>query len=223
MPDVAVIIPWSRSGASDDRRRALELVIRRYEHNMPRAEPIVAEFAGEPWCKAAPVAAAARSTTASILVVADADVWAPNITETVRDVRRAFAWGAPHATVRRLTQAATASWHHSGDGSREHAERVHLALLGGGIVVIRRDVFEACPLDPRFTGWGGEDVAWGYALKTLFPHFSRGHDELIHFWHVPQPRRSRSCGSVANERLRDRYRSVSGDPDGMRALLAEAL
>jgi glycosyltransferase involved in cell wall biosynthesis len=36
-------------------------------------------------------------------------------------------------------------------------------------LLVRRDVFEAEPFDPAFTGWGWEDVEWGVRVGRAFP------------------------------------------------------
>lgn len=221
MPGVAVVLPFR--GGCEHREAALQHVLHLYRRHLPRACVIVAaDHAVGPWCKARAVAQTrAALDGAEIVVVADGDVWAPSLPATIRDVHLGREWGAPHATVRRLTQAASHTVYAGGVGD-EISEPVRPAVLGGGIVVLRRDVFDDCPLDPGFHGWGGEDVAWGFALRTLHPDFVRGSDELTHFWHPPAPRRSRACGSPSNERLREEYRAALTMPDRMRALLAEA-
>lgn len=205
---VCVLIPWR--GGCAHREAALKKVTALYHRNLPRVEIVLATHETGDWCKAAAIAKALPAADgADLLVVADGDVWAPSLVETIRTVRRDCAWGVPHHAVRRLSAAG-------------ETIEAHHAVIGGGIVVLRPEILASCPLDPRFKGWGCEDASWGFALRTLHPVYARGTDELVHYWHPPQQRRSRSHGSLASERLRARYLAALGDAARMRALIEEA-
>lgn len=104
----------------------------------------------------------------------------------------------------------------------ELIEPPYLGTEGGGIVVLRRELYEACPLDPRFVGWGSEDDSWGMALRTLHGPPLRIRQPLVHLYHPPQPRATRSWGSVEGRTLRKRYARASGNPSAMRSLIEEA-
>jgi hypothetical protein len=62
------------------------------------------------------------------------------------------------------------------------------------------------PLDARFTGWGQEDMAWGWALTRVLGAPWHGLAPLLHLWHPPQERSTRVVGSSAGMRLWERYR-----------------
>lgn len=175
-----------------------------------------------PWNKAAAVMRAARASDADIVIVADADVWTTAIAAAVDAVLVGAPWAVPHARVHRLTEAATAAvragQHHI---NLETVEPPYRGVAGGGIVVLPRDTLLEVPLDVRFEGWGQEDVSWAIALHTLAGRAWRGSADLIHLWHPPQPRVSRRTGSLAGSRLARRYAAARGNPDQMRALLAE--
>ncbi len=134
-------------------------------------------------------------------------------------------WAVPHIGISRLTEAATAQVLAGIDPDTLEPEALeeppYRAHPGGGIVVIRRDVYEQVPLDPRFIGWGREDDSWGLALKTLIgrPVHLRG--RLWHLWHPPQPRPTRTHGSDDNEALYQRYRAANHAPARMAALIEE--
>ena len=97
----------------------------------------------------------------------------------------------------------------------------YVGQVGGGVTVIRRDVYEQCPV-PRIVGWGQEDEAWSIAMHCLFGAPWRGDLDLVHFWHPPQRRMSRVIGSVEGQRLRKRFRDAQRDPALMRQLVKEA-
>ena len=75
------------------------------------------------------------------------------------------------------------------------------------------------PLDPRFVGWGGEDLAWGYALTTLAGEPWRSDEPLYHLWHPTPARQSRKLGSSENERVRRLYREARLFVTDMEALV----
>lgn len=177
------------------------------------------------WCKAEAVANALAATDADVLVIHDADVWCAETPAAVAAVEAGAPWAVPHLGISRLSEAATADVLTGADPDRlppsaleEPPYRTH---PGGGIVVIRRDVYQRVPLDPRFRGWGREDDSWGLALKTLIgrPVHLRG--RLWHLWHPPQPRPDRNHGSEATEALHHRYRAANHNPARMSALIEE--
>jgi hypothetical protein len=132
----------------------------------------------------------------------------------------------PHRNVRRLTRAVTGEvlagrMAPPTVGELGLADRERPGLPGGGITVIERAAALEVPMDPRFVGWGGEDHAWGMALRLLAGRPWRGVEPLVHLWHPPQARLDRVHGSSAERDLRLRYRAVIRDRAGMRALLAE--
>jgi len=106
-------------------------------------------------------------------------------------------------------------------------------MIGGGCTVVRRDVYESCPLDPRFKGWGQEDAAWGVALTAMYGPPWRSVEPLWHLWHAPQGRigltdammrgecaPQRGKGSMAGRRLLQAYR-VAAESGRMREFLAQ--
>ena len=103
------------------------------------------------------------------------------------------------------------------------AERiVRFGLIGGGLMVLPRELWEICPADPRFIGWGQEDEAWGYALIGTAGRPTRGEGVLWHLWHPPQPRRNRGIGSPESLELARRYMLAARHPDQLATLLTEA-
>lgn len=219
---VAVLIPW-RSANCPDRDEALHYVLGRYAREYPAWQVTIGRSSADgPWIKARAVADALAQTAANTLVIADADVWSSGLGVAVERTISHAAWAIPHRGVHRLTAAGTVEYvqgaHWEG---LELAERAYLGTEAGGLVVVRRAVYEACPLDPRFEGWGSEDDAWGMALRTLYGPPWRGRAELVHLWHPPPPRATRSWGSLAGRSLRKRYAHARHSEAAMRTLLAE--
>lgn len=213
---ISVLVP--RAGNCPHRDRAWELVRPQY------AALEVVEGYGDPnrWSKAEAVADALTRAAGDILVIADADVYTDHLDRSLEAVISGrHAWASPHKHVRRLTAAGTEAF---AAGARETAEveEEHFAKLGGGIVVVRRDLYELVPLDRRFVGWGGEDAAWAAALRTLAGPPKIEPQALWHLWHPPQPRQTRKVGNDANEELRGRYYAARYQPGPMRQLVEEA-
>lgn len=218
---ITALIPW-RPGCPH-RERALAWVRSQLPWESRLAEDLAPETG---WSKGAAIAAAANACDpGTILIVHDADVWTDGIHNAVAAVQDGATWAVPHRGVFRLTEAATSAAvtnRPTNVHDLELAERPYLGIIGGGIVVIPRELLLACPIDPRFIGWGGEDEAWGLALRTMLGPPVRIKQPLTHLWHPPQPRVSRRRGSDANTRLLRRYVNAADNPDAMARLLAEA-
>jgi hypothetical protein len=215
---VDVIIPYA--GEDEHRARALWWVCPRYEW------PVIVGNNSGPWCKAKAVADGLRHSDADILVVADADVWATDVVKAVEAVERGAAWAVPHRQVRRLSEISTAAVL-AGEPPNEEmslARGTYTGVIGGGVVVLTRELYDEVPIDPRFIGWGGEDYAWGFALTTIAGPPARATGPLWHLWHPAQPRdkKIRVGGNRPNETLRRRYRDSRREISLMRKLIAEA-
>jgi hypothetical protein len=168
------------------------------------------------WCKAAAVTPAVESSSADIVVVADADVWCDGISAAVDAIEGGAAWATPHLKVHRLTPEATEEILTGGElhDRVPLTEPAYIGRVGGGILAIRRDVYLDCPLDPRFIGWGQEDEAWNLALTALHGDVHQGVAPLYHLWHPSQPRQSRAIGSPRSAALLRRYKASRPAPTG---------
>jgi hypothetical protein len=213
---VAVLIPYA--GGDTHRALALDWVRLRYEWPV-----VIGTGDADKWCKADAVARALQQTDADTLVVADADVWTPNVDEAVRAVERGASWAMPHRTVRRLTEVSTLAVLSGAmpDKEMELDRNEYAGVIGGGVVVLKRALYDEVPLDSRFIGWGGEDYAWGFALRTIAGSGARLSGPLWHLWHPPAPRdaKVKIGGNAENEALRRRYRGARADIQRMRALV----
>jgi hypothetical protein len=223
---IGVVIPWRHEPA----RRAPLTHVWRYVQNQPLPPSALLTVAlGEhddgPWVKALAVdQGVAKLPEVDVLVIHDADVICGGLTEAIDAVARGgVSWAIPHGQVRRLDEASTAKVLAGGELGGRLTEAAYWGHAGGGIVVLRRDVYEDCPMDPRFVGWGREDDAWALALRTLHGDPWRGVEPCWHLWH-PEPERSnRKYGSDANNALYRRYYEATGRGQAeMRALIEEA-
>lgn len=212
MNDIAVLIPYGNE--TPWRKRGLEHVKKWYTEELegPR---IQLGFHGEPWCKAQAVATALASCPEEIVVIADADSITPGLKQAVRAVRQGLPWAVPHLKVYRMGQVATK---HIFDGANPGSftgklqwldQRPYKGYEGGGITVLRRDVYLDCPLDPNFKGWGQEDEAWALALNGLYGAPWRGRAPLYHLWHEKPARITRYAGSAESLARLKLYRETA--------------
>lgn len=192
-------------------------------HTDEGRDVIVGTVAPGPWIKALGVWNAAHRTDADVVAVADADVWCDGLDEAVEAVRDGAPWAVPHRRVLRLDQPSTAETIRTGTFGGNLEQKPYVGIEGGGVVVIRRDDLLAVPPDPRFVGWGQEDISWGLALAGLLGKPWRGTADLWHLWHPPQERINRFIGSKASKALWAQYRTGERrDPHRLAELVGEA-
>ena len=86
---------------------------------------------------------------------------------------------------------------------------------------VPRPLWDECAgFDERHQGWGAEDFSFAHAARTFGDGWQRIEGACWHLWH-PTGRRD-PARVAANVALADRYHAAAGDPDAMRALIAEA-
>lgn len=231
---VSVVVPYRPD--TPDRDVVWAWLTRWWQATYPDWQVVTGTCDDGPWCKAAAVADAVSRADGTTLVVADADVMCDTIRTAVDLVAGPgpHRWAVPHRRVHRLSTAATATLLQGGPlpppptGRPRHNRgqqfgtfgESYTGTVGGGLVVVARDLYDLVPLDPRFRGWGQEDAAWGRALTVVAGRCWRGPDPLWHLWHPPQARMTRAVGNPAGLALYRRYRSTYV-PELMIELVAE--
>lgn len=184
---------------------------------------------GEKYRKGVAVARALAQVETDHVLIVDADCLIPNLPQTALELEASdSAWCMPHLRIYRLTPEATRLVHMGVDpftliGDRGLLLERYKHVIGAGAVLMPTEDARRVPFDPRFEGWGGADWSWGWALQTLLGAPLRPSSPMVHLWHPPQPRPSRSIGSPENEALRARYKAAFGDLTAMRILIDEAL
>lgn len=216
---VSVIIPWRAEGP--ERARALQAVLNRYAAHQ-EWQVVVAEHDGGEFNKAAAVNDGVRRSCGDVLVICDADLLCPGVEEAVEMCRKGTKWVMPYTTLHRLTQEATQRVLSGADPKGQPTDLApYPGVVGGGVVVLQRRFYEAVPMDERFVGWGGEDIAWGHALRTLAGAPRSVAGPLYHLWH-PSEHIGANRGSDANFALYQRYAKALRNPNLMRRLVREA-
>lgn len=226
MTGVSVLVPYRPDGGARDR--AWTWVRDWWAREHPGWQVVEGRCDDGPWRKAVAVADALSRADGTILVVADADVVCDGVSEAVRAVVQAGArWAIPHLHVHRLTMRATDAVYEGVPADRSARlfgldRRAYVGVRGGGMVVLKRRLYGRVPLDPRFAGWGEEDLAWGLALTAMTGGQPwRGTNPLWHLWHPPAERLNPYVGSAESHALHVRYQYAAKRRADMEALLAE--
>jgi hypothetical protein len=220
--NVSIVVPWRPDNGERDRN--WRWLAERWSDVHPDWELIEGFAPDGSWSKGAAVADGVERSSGDVLVVADADSWcSAEIIVRAATLATTAPWVVPHHRVLRLTDQDTARLVAGPPVDaipepRHLARRRYASVSGGGIVVLARTAWDACPgPDPRFLDWGGEDVAWGRALDTLVGRHEVLDGDLWHLWHPPAGRLT--TVSAATEHLARQYREAHGIPRVMRALV----
>lgn len=231
-PTVSVLVPFAVGAEGSERVDHWRWLRRRYEEDLPDWEIVVgsSDSVAEDFSKGKAVHSAFGRATGEILVIADADCWIHprGLLDAVEAVDRGTNWVVPHRDVYRLTASTTAKLTAGAlEGPPRELPRealykpMHKGPSGGGLVVLSRQAYTTVGgMDSRFHGWGGDDIAFGWALDTLVGPHTRLSAPIWHLWHYPLVRRTR--WRRGNERLAGRYSEANGHPELMRLLIAGA-
>jgi hypothetical protein len=227
--------------------------LRKYwAHELPAAQIVVGTDDGQPFSKTTAVNHAFRlsSPANDVIAMIDADCFIASdvilaCAAAIREARhwREPLWFVPYRRLYRLTASATANLIASSPESPLQFEAPHteedvqsteaLAAIGhrfGALIqIFPREAFLLTGgMDPRFRGWGGEDVTQVRVLDTLYGVHQTTNNEVLTLWHT-------ALGDVylrkwegqknigANDQLSIRYRRTRRDPRRMKAIIAEWL
>jgi hypothetical protein len=215
---ISVIVPWQPGCQHRERNWSY---LRPFWERF--GEVIEGECAG-PWSKGSAVRDGLSRAKGDTVIVADADVWVDPSDALEADT----PWAVPHLKVHRLSDESTVRmingepWRSLPlDRGNQRDCKPYNGQPAGGVVVLNRSVIESCTPDPRFVGWGHEDVAWDAALTSLFGSPWRGNADLVHLWHPAQPRLDRATGTHQSKALMRRYLNAARRPDLIRGILME--
>lgn len=219
---ISVLVPYGYGGP--ERAAAWKWLEQRWRAILPDAELIVESGAedGDPgrFDKGAAVNRAAARASGETFAIADADT-APD-----PGVAEAFGWGTTVFPARYFALDAAVTRHvfrHDPSVNLSRFDAPVLETSVGGIVVTPRECFELVGgLDERAKGWGGIDAIYAHAVGTLWLEPYTRFGSCWHLWH-PRPAEHHWKAPYFNETnaLLQRYSEVAGDPEAMRALIAE--
>lgn len=219
--NVEVLVPWRPDG-DPNREAAWEWVQRRWQALYPHWPIVTGTCRGE-WSTAAALNDAMAQSYADIVILVGADTVLNRV-----DVEQAVAaatlgrWVMVARELHRLSNSSTR--HLLGKSPGVQAERLVAQRanthLGWGPIVAPADLVRDVGWDDRFTGWGGEDDAFGLAMKALAGRPHRVPGGIARLLYHSRDRRKAHDSYPANLALLDRYRAAD-TPDAMRVLLAE--
>jgi len=248
---IALLVPF-RDDHAVGRGANWSWLLNHWRFELPAAQIVVGIDDGEPFSKTCAVNNAFQHAHPAndVIVMIDADCYIAaevilNCAARIREARRwrEPLWFVPYRHLYRLTDTATAQliashYEHPLQFSMPHNPRdvgssEDLAAIGhrfGALIqIFPREAFLLVGgMDPRFRGWGGEDVTLVRVLDTLYGVHETTPNEVLTLWHT-------ALGDVylrkwagqrdigANNNLSVRYRKTRRDPEQMRAIIAEWL
>lgn len=231
--NVSLIVPLG-DGHNEQRETHWEWLRARWEALRPSWQIVEGRCRADRWSKATAVADAAKRATGDVWVICDADLWVeswPTLKEAAL-LAVMHPWVVPCGNVYRLNAVATADVVAVDPDREVHwpTERTQLAnsrntafyrlFPGGGIFAITPDNYERCGgFDPRFVGWGGEDLSYAAAANTLVGEPVRLEASVWHLWHRPASKLARMSGP--NDRLCRQFIRAEGDMAAMRQLISD--
>ncbi len=179
---------------------------------------------GESFCRGEAINAAAREATddgADVLIVADCDFLLDSTSQAEQGVETALrddAYVVCFSFMRALGQQGTNAVREGRNWVNQDVLE-NIGMIWGNCFAIPTDLFwRVCGFDPRFRGWGAEDIAFLVAASTMGGPKSRITGGSFHLTHPTNEDRE---FLPENNALASHYRSADGDPEAMAVILAE--
>lgn len=247
-PQISLLVPFRASAWTPDRTRLWDWLQRYWEWELPDAEVVIGVSTRPIFSKTEAVNDAASRATGRVFVILDSDAYlrGEQILEAARAIETAARhnikrWYVPYRRLYRLTQQASEKvlasdpkWPHRFPSRPDIKEletpnaAAYGHLFGAMCQIMPREAFECVGgMDPRFAGWGGEDVAFVRALDTLFAKNKTLDQEILHLWHpsighnATNKQWEGQSAPGPNGNLAKRYHRATGDIAAMRALCDE--
>ncbi len=215
----SVIVPYG--GHDPDRAQALRHVLDFYRYEFPDWQVIVADQDSADsytFSRARAVNDGAAKADGDVLVIQDADsLCAPgNVAVAVAMARTEPGMVRAYTRYRRLSRPATGSFETYKQAlacADADVEWQQDPAFAHGCAAIQRSCFEAVGgYDPKFTGWGYEDMALEAVCNAHWPD-RRVVGDLVHLWHPA------AWGGADDRRNSDLYYRLyeprKGDPVGL--------
>ena len=240
---ISLLVPFRAD--DEGRQRNWDWLRQYWEHELPEAEIVIGKDRKYPFSKTTAVNYAAKRARGKYFVILDADAFVRGsaIREAVHRIERAERdghrlWFVPYRRLWRLTETATERLISSppdcppryfGGCDVTGMEGSHHGRRFGAMaqVMPREAFFVAGGMDPRFRGWGGEDVSFVRAVDTLWAKHKTIDATLYHLHHekIGSDWRNRvwrgQDRARVNENMATRYDRANNQYDKMRELTAE--
>lgn len=236
---VSILVPFraEQGEAGRIRTQNWEWLKRRWEASLPEAEIVTGTDEGMPFSKTVAVNDAYSKASGDVFVIADADSWvqATHVRSSIEYVLRRQVLVVPWTIAHRLTAADTMRLRRLDPAMEQpftQTMRKNVSdyrpspSTAAMVVVVTREGFERVGgMDPRFRGWGAEDVAFGLACGALLGLTKIILGEAYALYH----KRPRANGKRVWEQddgshnvpLGERYWAAKGDPEKMTILCSE--
>jgi len=227
-PTVAVLVPWRPIGCP--HRDAAWAAV---QHHWTEAGfvVIVGDDGGDPFSRAASLNRAAAEVDVDVYVVADADTLV-DVEQVAAAITLAnsslgmvlayteFCYLNDRGTALALRSTPAERRRLFGAPDRDRYLSWCLSTSVSSCVVVSAATWHIVGgFDPRFRGWGMEDVAFFTACETLTRVATRRiPGPVLHLSHPSEPIRP-----AANVALLDRYNAARANPAAMRHLVVEHL
>lgn len=243
---VSLLVPFRNDSGS--RGRIWAWLKQYWAHVLPEADLVIGSDDGTPFSKTVALTDAAGRARGDVYVLLDADCYISSkvimdCTERIRQARKRKrrVWFVPYRRFYRLTQETTELILNSSpvepysfrcpplDSAIENPNGVaHGHWYGAMIQIIPSEAFWAVGgMDPRFRGWGGEDISFVRAVDTVYAKHKTTNNEV---WHLRHERIGDAWDmhmwegqqkALENGPLAIRYRIAWGDRAKMLALVKE--
>lgn len=252
---ISLIIPFrSDCGHRDD---LLDWLVQYWRCELPNAEIVIGHDPYDdcfPFSKTTAVNEGFSRCHGDVIVLIDADAYVPGktIEHAAARIRKARErgtrlWFVPYLQMYRLKEHSTFTIlksdpkhpkKHKTPPEWDDVEELIGAAFGrrfGALIqILPREAFETVGgMDPRFRGWGGEDVSFLRAVDTLWGRHKNLPGDVLHLWHpkfnTPGTDSDKWHTRVwssqkkprANDWLSTQYDRATGKPEKMRALVEE--
>jgi hypothetical protein len=219
---VAAVIPW-RPGTAE-RNAHHEYVRAHLQELLPDAIHLDVDSGHTPFSRAGSRnegVRQAQATGADVVVICDADTLPE--AEPLHAAIEAATDGVlhlPYTWYRGLSRDGTAQYLAGTPAADCPVDLEHEWATGGVLVIQPASWWAAGGMDERFVAYGFEDAAYRIAADALLGPTVAHQGTITHLWH-PSEAGHGSPQHVANGQLCQRYVDATGNPDAIRALLAE--
>lgn len=238
--NVSILVPFTPEPGEEgtQRKRNWAWLKKRWAKTMPGIELVVGRDKAKPFSKSFAVNDAYYRSSGDILIVCDADTWVSpsRLATAVEYASRVGVMVIPWSKAHRLAEVDTQAILEMDPGTLEPATTEMQARAeayrpspstAGMVFVVTREGFErAGGMDPRFRGWGAEDVCFGLACDTLLGKKKILLGDAYALHHA----RARSAGGARvwagddgthNIELAERYWNADGKPREMAVICRE--
>lgn len=247
-PQISLIVPFRANRHAPARAASWHWLQEYWSHELPDAELVIGHSPHGVFSKTRAINQAVARSTGRILVMMDSDCYINGsvIQHCADRIEEAQAigqrlWFIPFRRLYRITRQTTRHILSSRpdhplrltDPPRRHQYTSSFAYgrghwYGAMIQIMPREGFETVGcMDPRFRGWGGEDIAFVRAMDTLYAKHKTTDNQVLHLWHpnIGSSNLDKMWGGqsshTANNALAGRYNAATGDRAAMRRLVDE--